>query len=208
MPNLDKTYLFRMTHIENIPHILQFGITHSTSINTNPNFKPIGDSSLISTRNNYTLNNGRLLGEYIPFYFGARTPMLYVIQKGFNMVSPTSAENIVYCISSIQKIIDNNLDFVFTDGHAVNGFSTQYTVTNINDIETIIDWKAVRSQYWSDDSNDLDKKRRKEAEFLVLGDIPINSILGYIVYNEKAKNQLIGYGVNDTNIHIKSNFYF
>lgn len=208
MPNLDKTYLFRMTHIENIPHILQFGITHYTSINTNPNFKPIGDSSLISTRNNYTLTNGRLLGEYIPFYFGARTPMLYVIQKGFNLVSPTPAENIVYCISSIQKVIDNNLEFIFTDGHAVNGFSTQYTVTNINDIDTIIDWKAVRSQYWSDDGNDLDKKRRKEAEFLVLGDIPINSILGYVVYNEKAKNQLIGYGVNDTKIQIKSNFYF
>jgi ssDNA thymidine ADP-ribosyltransferase, DarT len=76
MPYLNNTYLFRITHIENIPHILQHGITHSTSLNANRNFVPIGDGSLIATRNNFLLNNGRLLGEYIPFYFGLRTPML------------------------------------------------------------------------------------------------------------------------------------
>lgn len=28
MTELNKLYLFRMTHIKNIPHILQYGITH------------------------------------------------------------------------------------------------------------------------------------------------------------------------------------
>ena len=127
MPDFNKTYLFRMTHIENIPHMLQNGITHSTSANANSNFVPIGDSSLITSRNDFLLNNGRRLGEYIPFYFGKRTPMLYVVQNGFNMVAPTPAENIVYCVSSVQKIIDLQLDFVFTDGHAVDSFSSQFT---------------------------------------------------------------------------------
>jgi hypothetical protein len=207
MLKLDKTYLFRMIHIENIPHILQCGITHSTSVNSNSNFKPIGDSSLISTRNNYTLDNGKLLGEYIPFYFGVRTPMLYVVQNGFNMVAPTPAEDIVYCVTSVKKIIDLKLDFVFTDGHAVDGFSSLYEYQNINDINTIIDWNAVNAKYWRDDK-DLDLKRRKEAEFLVLGDISINGILGYIVYNENSKNKMIGFGVNSDKIHINSNYYF
>lgn len=73
MPDLNKTYLFRMTHIENIPHIIQNGITHSKSASANPNFTPIGDGSVIATRNNFLLDNGRRLGEYIPFYFGVRT---------------------------------------------------------------------------------------------------------------------------------------
>ncbi len=207
MPKLDKIYLFRMTHIENIPHILQYGITHSNSVNANPKFRSIGDNSLISTRNNFRLFNGRLLGDYIPFYFGVRTPMLYVVQKGFNLVTPTSAEDIVYCVSSIQKITELNLDYVFTDGHSVDGFSSQYYKSNINDIETIVDWNAVNAKYWRDD-NDLDLKRRKEAEFLVLGDISINGILGYIVYNEIAKSKMIDYGISGDNIHIKSDFYF
>lgn len=196
-----------MTHIENIPHILQNGITHTTSEYANPDFVPIGDSSLITTRNKFILNNGTRLGEYIPFYFGVRTPMLYVVQNGFNLVAPTSAENIVYCVSSVQKIIDLQLDFVFTDGHAVDGFSSQYTVADIQNIDTILDKNAINAKYWKDE-NDLDKKRRKEAEFLVLGDISLHAILGYITYNENAKNKIITFGADATNVLIKPEFYF
>jgi hypothetical protein len=207
MPDLNKTYLFRMTHIENIQHVLQHGITHLTSANANPNFVPIGDRSLIATRNNFLLNNGRQLGDYIPFYFGVRTPMLYVVQNGFNMVAPTPAENIVYCVSSVQKIIDLNLDFVFTDGHAVDGFSSQYTATDIQNIDAILDKNAINAKYWRDE-NDLDRKRRKEAEFLVLGNIAQEAILGFITYNQNAKNTVISFGADATNVHIKSEFYF
>lgn len=207
MADLEKTYLFRMTHIENIPHILQHGITHSASANANPNFVPIGDGSLIATRNDFLLNNGRRLGDYIPFYFRVRTPMLYVVQNGFNMVAPTLAENIVYCITSVQKIIEQQLDFVFTDGHAVDGFTTQYTVADIQNINTLLDWNAIRAKYWRDD-NDLDLKRRKEAEFLVSGDIASEVVLGYLTYNENAKNRVIELGANAGNVHIKKDFYF
>jgi len=101
MLNLNKIYLYRMTHIENIPHILQYGVTHMSSKNANKRFVSIGDKGLINTRSRFLLNNGRRLGEYIPFYFGVRTPMLYVMQKGFNMLAPIPAENIVYCVSSV-----------------------------------------------------------------------------------------------------------
>lgn len=207
MTDLSKTYLFRMTHIENIPHILQHGITHPSSHNANPEFVPIGDRTLIATRNDFLLNNGRRLGDYIPFYFGVRTPMLYVVQNGFNTVTPTPAENIVYCVSSVQKIIEHHLDFVFTNGHAVDSFTTQYTPVDIINIDNIIDQKAVMAKYWRDE-NDLDLKRRKEAEFLVLGDIAIEGLLGFLVYNKNALNRMIEFGVDTEKVHIKSDFYF
>jgi len=196
-----------MTHLVNIPHILKNGITHFNSDNANPDFKPIGDSSLISTRNDFLLDNGKKLGDYIPFYFGVRTPMLYVLQKGYNLLKPTSAENIVYCVTSVQKILEKNLDFIFTDGHAVDRFTTKFLKSDISNIDDLIDWTAVKSKYWNDE-NDLDLKRRKEAEFLVLGDIPLDSILGYIVYNQKAHTHLTGLGIDDEIIFIKSNYYF
>ena len=207
MPDLNKIYLFRMTHIENMSHVLQNGITHSTSKNANPDFVPIGDSSLIATRNAFSLNNGRLLGEYIPFYFGIRMPMLYVVQNGFNMVTPTPAESIVYCVSSVQKAIDLQLDFVFTDGHAVDSFSSQYTIADIDNIDAILDKNAINAKYWRDE-NDLDRKRRKEAEFLILGDVAIDAILGYFTYNEKAKSRMINFGASASNVHTKPAFYF
>lgn len=166
-----------MTHIENIPHILEHGITHSASANANQGFVPIGGRSLIGTRSDYLLENGKRLGDYVPFYFGARTPMLYVVQNGYNQVAPTPAENIVYCVSSVQNIMDQNLDFVFTDGHAVDSFSTQYAQADIDNIDDLLDKDAINAKYWKDE-NDLDLKRRKEAEFLVLGDIVKSAILG------------------------------
>ena len=207
MLDLSKTYLYRMTHIENIPHILQYGITHATSPNANPAYVPIGDSSIISTRNQFVLNNGRQLGEYIPFYFGKRTPMLYVIQNGYNMLEPTPAENIVYCCTSVQKILDLILGFVFTDGHAIDRFSTQYQPEDINNLDKIIDWNAVNAKYWRNE-NDLDLKRKKEAEFLVLGDINYSAVLGFITYNEEAQKKLIECGVPEEQSVVKRNYYF
>jgi len=207
MPDLSKIYLFRMIHIENIPHILKYGITHSSSVNANPAFRSIGDSSVISTRNSFLLNNGKRLGEYIPFYFGVRTPMLYVIQHGFNMVEPIPPEKIVYFISSVEKIIEYDHEFVFTDGHAIDSFSTQYLQADVENINEILDWEAINARYWKNE-DDLDRKRRKEAEFLVLDDIDVSGILGYIVYNQGAKEKMLNFGLDEEKVLIKSDYYF
>jgi hypothetical protein len=37
---------------------------------------------------------------------------------------------------------------------------------------------------------------------------PIDAVLGFIVYNEIAKNQLIQFGVVENQIHINANAYF
>ncbi|WP_340234307.1 type II toxin-antitoxin system toxin DNA ADP-ribosyl transferase DarT [Emticicia soli] len=196
-----------MTHIYNIEHILTHGITHRNSPNANNKYKSIGDNTLISTRNIHPLDNGKSIGDYIPFYFGVRTPMLYVIIKGFNGVSPTPSESIVYCVTSIQQILDSDIDFIFTDGHAVDSFSSKYSKEQIIDIDNILDYSAINATHWKDE-NDLDKKRRKEAEFLLECDLPSKYILGYICYNEKAKVSLISLGISENKIVIKPDFYF
>lgn len=99
-----------MTHVDNIPHILQHGITHRNSQNTNPNYISIGDSSLIDNRRSTNINvtNGSeniiesiTIGDFIPFYFGIRTPMLYIIQNGYKGVIKQKPEDIIYCVTSI-----------------------------------------------------------------------------------------------------------
>lgn len=207
MVDFSKKYLYRMIHIENIPHVLEYGITHRNSTSANLNFVPIGDNSLINRRNTYILNNGSILGDYIPFYFGTRSPMLYVIQHGFNGVSKTNPENIIYCVTSITKIIDSEIEFIFTDGHAIDSFSTEYSKDQINNIDNLIDYNAINAFDWKDE-NDLDKKRRKEAEFLLSQDLPPSYILGYICYNENSKSKLLEYGIDVNKIVVKPNCYF
>ena len=106
---IDDIYLYRMTHIENIPHILQYGIVHNSSPNRNPDFVSIGDKSLIDFRSTKSVNacgKNIVLGDFIPFYFGVRMPMLLVIQTGWNFVEKArKAEEIVYVAIPLKKIV-------------------------------------------------------------------------------------------------------
>lgn len=218
---LNKVVLYRITHIENIPHILQYGITHKDSINRNPNYKNIGDLSLIDTRSKKVVNidNGELndslndsffitLGDYIPFYFGVKMPMLYVTQHGGNFVEhATSPADIIYVACSLSKIISSNMEFFFTDGHATDRLNSFFDKTKINELVNIIDWEAVKSSYWGGNEN-LNLKRKKQAEFLVQGDIPSDFIVGYGCYNEEAKNKLLSIGINEAKIKIIPQAYY
>ncbi len=215
--DLKHINIYRITHIDNIPHILEYGITHRNSVNANPNFKAIGDASLINTRNNKTVNitNGNnqvieqiTLGDFIPFYFGVRMPMLYVIQHGGNFVpQATNAENIIYMACSVHKITNLNLTFYFSDGHATDILTTFYDKNFLQNLNNIIDFGAIKSSYWGGSEN-LDIKRKKQAEFLVKEDIPISCIIGYVCYNEKAKNKLIEFGISEKIIKIIPKAYF
>jgi hypothetical protein len=205
---LNRRFLYRMTHIENVPHVLKHGLTHRDSPNQNPNFVPIGDGQLISKRATYLLPNQTRLGDYIPFYFGPRMPMLYVIQRGFSGVPAVSPEKIVYCISSVADIMAcQSVSFLFTDGHAYDGFSTCFGADRVDELNQLIDWKAVNNKYWQDE-NDLDLKRRKEAEFLLLGDLPVSAIRGYVVYADIAAKRLVEMGVSADKVVTRPDYYF
>lgn len=196
-----------MTHVKNIPHILEYGITHVNSKNRNEKYVTIGDASIINTRNTFVLDDGSFLGEYIPFYFGTRMPMLYVIQNGFNGVKSTNPQDIVYCVVSVKKVIDLNLFFRFTDGHAIDMLSMFYGYDSISKLDEIVDYEAVNARYWSNPL-DLDKKRRKEAEFLIKGDVNVNAIVGFIVYDGATKDVVQSYGVPDEKVIVKRDCYF
>jgi hypothetical protein len=213
---LDKIKLYRITHIENIPHILKHGITHKNSQNKNPDYKNIGDLSLIDTRIKKTvsIDNGEIklssitLGDYTPFYFGVKMPMLYVTQNGGNFVeSATSPRDIVYLACSIKKIVSSNVKFFFTDGHATDMLTSFYDSTKINELVDIIDWGAVTSSYWGGNEN-LNIKRKKQAEFLVLGDLPPDLIVGFGCFDEKAQNKLISFGIAESKIKIIPKAYY
>lgn len=215
---IDKIFLFRMTHIDNVPSILENGITHRDSVNANPDYISIGDVSLIGTRNNksVSITNGEnhgcetaILGEYIPFYFGVRMPMLYVIQKGGNFVSQAiSPSKIVYVVCKLKNLIESGLEYIFSDGHATDNFTNFYDSTKINDIDTIIDFESVKARQWSGENIPLDLKRKKQAEFLIKGDVIPGLITGFGCYNKVSKKKLIDFGINENSVKVIPSAYY
>ena len=211
--------VYRMTHIDNIEHILESGITHRNSPNHNHNYIAIGDVSLINTRETkeVTVDNGDfldvgastiILGDFIPFYFGVKMPMLYVIQNGGNFViTSTPAFKIIYLVCSVTRIIKQHEDYYFSDGHGTDNLTSFYDKTKVNDLPEIINWNAVKASYWGGQDN-LNLKRKKQAEFLVSKDISPHLIVGFGCFNDTAKNKLVDLGIKEDKIKIIPNAYF
>lgn len=199
-------YAFRLTHIDNIPHIERCGLVRANSPLRDPNFVSIGDRQVIGIRASRDAK-GYHLNEYVPFYLGPRSPMLYVIQHGYNGVTHVEAENIVYCVIRLDDLIHNNVECVFTDGHALSAFTSFYQKNMLPRIDEIVKYDDVFSSQWNIEE-DLDLKRRKEAELLVKQDLPAQYVRGYVVYNESAKQRLINSGVAHEKIVAVPGYYF
>lgn len=217
--DLLQVKLYRMTHMKNVPHILQYGITYKRSVNANPNYVTIGDVSLIDTRSNkiVSIDNGDLLnsyaptirlGDFIPFYFGIRMPMLYVMQNGGNFVEhATPPKDIVYLVCSLNKILEANNSFYFSDGHATDNYTTFYDSNKVSELPQIVDWNAVKAPYWGGSEN-LNIKRKKQAEFLVTKDIPPEFIVGFGCYNKSSEKELLEMGITADKIKVIPSAYY
>lgn len=199
-------YVFRMTHISNIPHVMQCGLVHVNSAKASQVYVPIGDQSIIAVRQQKKIF-GHFMTEYIPFYFGPRSPMLYVIQMGKNGVKQYDAKEIVYIVVRIKDLLESNIDCVFTDGHAVTAITEFYPKSELNNVNDIIRVEDVYAKYWVEEGN-LDLKRRKEAELLCLDEIPVEMVAGYVVHDEEATKTLCDYGVLATKVKSYPDYYF
>ena len=127
------------------------------------------------------------LHDYIPFYFAPRSPMLYAIYQGKVERYANSQNQIIYVITRTDKILQAGLDYVFTDGHAVIGFSEFYK--NFEYLDKF-DWSVMKSRYWFDTEDDPDRKRRRQAEFLVYEIVPVKVFSGFAVKSKKMKNKV------------------
>jgi hypothetical protein len=214
---LNDIYISRMTHIENIPHVLQHGITHRASPYTNQTYKEIGDVSLIATRstkqvyvdNNKPQDDGQWikLDDYIPFYFGIRMPMLYVMQHGGNYTPKTPASDIIYMVCHLLSVVEQQAVYYYTDGHPVDRFTSFFDHSTLNDLPTNIDWEAVVASFWNGEEN-LPVRRKKQAELLVKEDIPSTLIHAFMCYDEKSQERLHDMGIAYDRIKVYPKAYF
>ncbi len=191
MPKPARIYLYRITHIDNLDFILESGkLTCPNHPDCDPNYIGIGDATLINSRSTKEVNiepYGNFT-DYVAFYFGERSPMLYAIQKGFNGVTKRHPETIIYLVTTFTKIKEHESLYVFSDGH---GYHLMSQFFNAEDDLEEVDWDIVNLRRWNDTEDDPDRKRRKQAEFLVYQELPLPAIVGIGVYNEAAKTNIL-----------------
>lgn len=162
------TPIYHITDFSNLPSILSNGGLGSTCwlsdrgrLYTSIAYESIQDRRATTL---VPCGPGGTLYNYVPFSFGARPPMLYTISRGNVPTYDRGQESVIHLVSTAQAVEATGCRFVFTDGHGIMALTDFF-----DDLARLdrVDWPPMRSKYWNDTPTDNDRKRRRQAEFLI-----------------------------------------
>lgn len=186
------TLLYHITSISNLLTLLQCGELRSKNRlqRSQTQYASIAYEHIQNRRASITVPCGSRgnLHDYVPFYFAARSPMLYAIHKGYVQGYEEGQQSILHLVTSTEAIADAALEFVFSDGHAVVSYTNFYNDLTL--LPDVIDWEIMGAKVWHDTHEDGDRKRRRQAEFLVYQSVPWSLICGIGVHNRTVANQV------------------
>jgi hypothetical protein len=190
-PNLnpEKALIWRIVHRDNLPWILDNGVHCKSSAVQDPNFVPIGNADLIDRRTHRVVPvaPGGVLSNYVPFYFTPFSPMMYNIYTGRGEVTKRRNEEICILVSTLHKVHQMGLPFVFTDRHAYPPLARYF-----NSIESLneIDWSLLQARNFKRNPDDPEQIERYQAEALVHNHLPVAGLVGIICYTDAVKDTL------------------
>lgn len=177
---------------------LPYRTIHNVSVQANRHLKQIPCGS------------GGTAHDYVAFYFGPLSVMLLNLKTGRVQDYDEGQEPLVYLLSSVQAIADAGFQFVFSDGHGLAGFTQWYD--DLKDLKAV-DWDIVGERYWRDEPEDNDRKRRKQAEFLVRDHVEWDLISEIAVYNDAVRDQVIALlskfpGLSQPPVVVRRDWYY
>lgn len=214
------TRIFHITHIDNLRNIIAADeLSSKNKLDKNSNrYRNIAYLDVQNKRKNImvTIAKGGNLHNYVPFHFAPRSPMLYAIHHDKIPEYSGGQENICYLVTNIQKIYFAKLDYVFTNGHPL--MQPREFFSSTKDLNQI-DWEIFfdpqspdgYAKFWHDTSIAPDRKRRRQAEFLVYQQLKWEFIDEIGIINKEKATEIEAI-LNElgakTPITVKSEWYF
>lgn len=185
----EKALIFRITHVDNVPWLLDHGLPCRNSSQTDPSFRTIGNPDLIARRQHRTvpIAPGGTLADYVPFYFTPYSIMLYNLKTGYGGVPKQRNEDIAILITSLHRVAERGIGFVFTDRHAY--VQTASFFNALDDLKHL-DWALLQSRDFRNDPEDPGKKERYQAEALVYRHLPADALMGVVCYDANTMARL------------------
>jgi len=183
----EKALIFRILHRDNFADVLENGCLSRTA-RQGGKYTEIGNQELISKRNTREVpcGPGGTLSDYVPFYFTPFSPMLYNILTGYSGITKRPASEIVILVSSLHRLKDNGVEFVFSDRHAY--LKTALFSDDLDDLEKRIIWDVLQARNFRRD--DLVRFEKYQAEALAHNQVPLNALMGAVCYNSDVKAEL------------------
>ncbi|MDA8564293.1 DUF4433 domain-containing protein [Mariniblastus sp.] len=192
MTETNEKLIYHITPIDNLPSIIAEGGLWSDYqvLQRNQSHTVIGYDTIKRRRLEQlrvSCHPTTFVGQYVPFYFCPRSPMLFVISsRNADLTYQHGQDRIVHLVSKIGVGIRTAGDrsWAFSDGNA--GARYARFCNNLEQIDDYVDWNSVGAHYWSDPTT----KERKQAEFLVYDSFAWNSIIGIGAIQQEVADEV------------------
>ena len=181
MRKSDIRNLYYITHMDNLPSILEKGIlSHERIEEEHVQPARIYNTDIVNRRKEKNTPDEKSLWCYANLYFQARNPMMY------RVVHEKGAKDLAV-VSVVKKILQTPGIFI-TDGNAANA-PTQFYFPSDGLKILGQQWKIVQNEWW----NTLDGSKRKiMAECLVPNSVSPEFINSVYVADEETRARLSG----------------
>jgi hypothetical protein len=205
----ERALIFRIVHRDNVPWILDHGLHAGNGRRLDPNFRNIGNLDLIQKRvhRDVPLGPGGTLRDYVPFYFTPFSIMMLNIHTGYN-VARVPNDEIVILVSSLHKIAEFKIPFVFTDQHAYTVMASYFD--HLEDLDKI-DWDILNRRDFKHDPDDPGKKERYQAEALIWKHVPLEALIAICSYNQDTDRVIqteLAKRHKEVQTRVQTNWYF
>jgi hypothetical protein len=185
------TYIYHIKHITLLPSIISLGgiacdriCRQSGLAGLEISYSALKDKRM---RTAVEISPGGTLGDYVPFYFAPCSPMLLAYKDGYVTGRPENQDDIIYLVTDAEYITWRGLTFVFTDGHPIT--EPKAFFNQLSDLSKV-DFSIMPGRYWFDTNSDPDRKRRRQAEFLILGNFAWTDVRAIGVRTDAAKQRV------------------
>jgi hypothetical protein len=135
--------------------------------------------------------------------------MLFAIHKRSVEGYAGGELEVLHLFSTVEAVAAARLGWVLTDGHAEMAPLTSF-YNRLADLDKI-DWEIMKSRYWFDSDEHPDRKRRRQAEFLVHDFFPWHLIQGIGVFGETTATrvrEILAKANHKPEVSIKRGWYF
>ena len=186
--NPEKALIWRIVHRDNLPWILDNGLHCASSEVQAPQYVNIGNFDLIDKRRArcVPIAPAGFLSDYVPFYFTPFSVMMKNIHSGWS-VQQRNNDEIIILVSSLHRVAELGLPFVFTNAHAYPDWTDYYSdLANLHQI----DWSILQRRDFKRDPDDPRKMERYQAEALIHHHLPITGLLGIMCYTDAMKERI------------------
>ena len=165
--------LFHITHIDNLAGIAGAGLwSDNAVVSSNTPIVEIGERDIKQRRRDrpVPVPPGGCVADYVPFYFAARSPMLFSIHKGNVPTYQGGQDEVVHLVTDTAAILGHGLEFAFTDRNAATEFAE--FGNDLDDIDDYVNWTLMKQKMWNNISSERDRRERRMAEMLVRTHVP------------------------------------